>query len=284
MDEPAQGLNVKITDDELKRPLLEPPAHHPHARGVRPGLHQPAPAAGIGHRPHRDQPRPSEEDHPRPRRQSGALRAALRDHPRSAGAGRGRQRELEPYGASLPHETEPRGHRPASALLVVPGVPVAPRPRLARRRPVRRPYPLAHAPRRDPAGAAPRHHARGGRVHGRLLERRDPDLEKPGNECAKTFYQRVEAADRLYSEGGTRGSLTERGRALILLGPPPVLRYSQKRVPELGAGPAGRPPRHRDAQCHAGIMDLPPGRAGARDRGHASKRPSRSSRTSSSSS
>jgi GWxTD domain-containing protein len=72
--------------------------------------------------------------------------------------------------------------------------------------------------------------------------RRDSDPEEPGNELAKTFYQRVEAADRLYSEGGLRGSLTSRGRALILLGPPPVLRYSQKRVPSWEPGRPGAKP------------------------------------------
>lgn len=72
--------------------------------------------------------------------------------------------------------------------------------------------------------------------------RRDPDPREPGNEAAKTFYQRVEAADRLYSDGGLRGSLTARGRALILLGPPPVLRYTQKRVPAWEPGrPGSRP-------------------------------------------
>jgi GWxTD domain-containing protein len=71
--------------------------------------------------------------------------------------------------------------------------------------------------------------------------RRDPDPNTPGNEFSKTFYERVEAADRLYSEGGTRGSLTDRGRALILLGPPPVLRYSQKRVPGWDPGKPGAP-------------------------------------------
>lgn len=63
--------------------------------------------------------------------------------------------------------------------------------------------------------------------------RRDPDPLTPDNELSKIFYERVEAADRLYSEEGQRGSLTDRGRALVLLGPPPVLRYSQKRVPAL---------------------------------------------------
>jgi GWxTD domain-containing protein len=72
--------------------------------------------------------------------------------------------------------------------------------------------------------------------------RRDPDPNTPGNEFSKTFYERVEAADRLYAEGSTRGSLTDRGRALILLGPPPVLRYSQKKVPTWEPGKAGAPP------------------------------------------
>lgn len=68
--------------------------------------------------------------------------------------------------------------------------------------------------------------------------RRDPDPE-PGNPFAKAFYERVEAADRLYADGGERGSMTDRGRALILLGPPPVLRYSQKRVPSWDPGKPG---------------------------------------------
>jgi GWxTD domain-containing protein len=72
--------------------------------------------------------------------------------------------------------------------------------------------------------------------------RRDPDPNTPGNEFSRTFYERVEAADRLYSERGTRGSLTDRGRALILLGPPPMLRYSQKKVPAWDPGRSGAPP------------------------------------------
>jgi GWxTD domain-containing protein len=72
--------------------------------------------------------------------------------------------------------------------------------------------------------------------------RRDPDPDQPGNEFSKDFYERVEAADRLYSDGSARGSLTDRGRALILLGPPPVLRYSQRRVPTWNPGRPGAPP------------------------------------------
>jgi len=71
--------------------------------------------------------------------------------------------------------------------------------------------------------------------------RRNPDPAAHGNEFARTFYERVEAADRLYSEGGVRGSLTDRGRALILLGPPPVLRYGQKKVPAWDPGHPGSP-------------------------------------------
>lgn len=72
--------------------------------------------------------------------------------------------------------------------------------------------------------------------------RRDPEPDKPGNPFAKAFYERVEAADHLYSEEGTRGSLTDRGRALVLLGPPPVLRYGQKKVPAWTPGRPGAPP------------------------------------------
>jgi GWxTD domain-containing protein len=71
--------------------------------------------------------------------------------------------------------------------------------------------------------------------------RRDPDPDVPGNEFAKTFYERVEAADHLYGEGGVRGCLTDRGRALLLLGPPPTLRYGQKKVPAWDPGHPGSP-------------------------------------------
>jgi GWxTD domain-containing protein len=76
----------------------------------------------------------------------------------------------------------------------------------------------------------------------RFWLRRDPNPDQPGNEFSKAFYERVEAADRLYSDGSARGSLTDRGRALILLGPPPVLRYSQRRVPTWNPGRPGSPP------------------------------------------
>ncbi|HEX2641742.1 MAG TPA: GWxTD domain-containing protein [Thermoanaerobaculia bacterium] len=70
--------------------------------------------------------------------------------------------------------------------------------------------------------------------------RRDPDPATPGNDFSRVFYERVDAADRLYSEEGKRGSLTDHGRALVLLGPPPVLRYAQKRVPAFDTSPSGQ--------------------------------------------
>ena len=89
MAEPAQGVNVKIGDEELKGRYSQPPAHHPHARGVHPGLHQPGAAAGDRHRPHRHQPRPPEADHPGPERQPGPLRedasGAIQEAPEPAG-------------------------------------------------------------------------------------------------------------------------------------------------------------------------------------------------------
>lgn len=93
--------------------------------------------------------------------------------------------------------------------------------------------------------------------------RRDPTPEEPGNDFAKTFYQRVEAADRLYPEAGIRGSLTARGHALILLGPPPVLRYGQKRVPTWEPGRPGAKPdiQSRDVVIETwvyAVQDLEP--------------------------
>jgi GWxTD domain-containing protein len=93
--------------------------------------------------------------------------------------------------------------------------------------------------------------------------RRDPDPAKPGNEFAQVFYQRVKAADDLYGEGGLRGSLSDRGRALILLGPPPILRYSQKRAPTMEPGkPGARPAIHsRNLELEIWaypVKDLPP--------------------------
>jgi len=50
--------------------------------------------------------------------------------------------------------------------------------------------------------------------------RRDPDLETRVNEARRDFDARVKAADEQLAEAETRGALTPRGRALILLGAP----------------------------------------------------------------
>jgi GWxTD domain-containing protein len=72
--------------------------------------------------------------------------------------------------------------------------------------------------------------------------RRNPVAESGANGCARLFHERMENADRLYGESGTRGSLTDRGRALILLGPPPVLRYGLRRIPSWEPGHPGAQP------------------------------------------
>jgi len=61
-------------------------------------------------------------------------------------------------------------------------------------------------------------------------QRRDGDSDLGGNAYREEFTHRVEAADILYSDEGTRGSLTDRGRALILLGPPTHVTVSTEPV------------------------------------------------------
>lgn len=61
--------------------------------------------------------------------------------------------------------------------------------------------------------------------------RRDPDPEATSNLRQETFERRVRDADRLYEERGGRGALSDRGRALILLGPPTVLRRGPRASP-----------------------------------------------------
>ena len=61
-------------------------------------------------------------------------------------------------------------------------------------------------------------------------QRRDEDPDQNGNAYRETFMQRVEAAEILYSDERIRGSLTDRGRALILLGPPSHVTVSTEPV------------------------------------------------------
>ncbi len=60
--------------------------------------------------------------------------------------------------------------------------------------------------------------------------RRDRDPLRSGNEYRNEFIRRVEAADTLYDGEGVRGSLTDRGRALILMGPPTQVTVSTEPV------------------------------------------------------
>ncbi len=90
------------------------------------------------------------------------------------------------------------------------------------------------------------HELRTGRDAAEFLDtfwrRRDPNPGSGVNECARRFRERALAADRLYGEEGRRGSLTDRGRALVLLGPPPLLRYGQRRIPSWDPGRSGAQP------------------------------------------
>ena len=61
-------------------------------------------------------------------------------------------------------------------------------------------------------------------------QRRDDDRDDSVNAYRDEFMHRVEAADILYSDEGIRGGLTDRGRALILMGPPSHVTVSQEPV------------------------------------------------------
>lgn len=61
-------------------------------------------------------------------------------------------------------------------------------------------------------------------------QRRDDDPDDGANAYREEFMRRVEAADILYSDEGIRGGLTDRGRALILMGPPSHVTVSQEPV------------------------------------------------------
>jgi GWxTD domain-containing protein len=58
--------------------------------------------------------------------------------------------------------------------------------------------------------------------------RRDPDPDEPGNPFRDEFLRRVQDADLLYAESDLRGSLTDRGRTVILLGAPSNLQVSSR--------------------------------------------------------
>jgi len=51
-------------------------------------------------------------------------------------------------------------------------------------------------------------------------KKRDPDPDTEENEFKTQYFQRIEEANHLFSEGGEPGWLQDRGRIYILLGPP----------------------------------------------------------------
>jgi GWxTD domain-containing protein len=72
--------------------------------------------------------------------------------------------------------------------------------------------------------------------------RRDPDLKTPRNEYKERFDALVKLADDRFAIGKKRGALTERGKALILIGPPKEITAkatSSADVPFGGSGGAG---------------------------------------------
>ena len=70
--------------------------------------------------------------------------------------------------------------------------------------------------------------------------RRDPTPGTPRNEFKESFDQRVQYADEHFASGRTRGSMTDPGRVLVILGPPTRMSTSrQSESPEkLDRGPS----------------------------------------------
>ena len=94
------------------------------------------------------------------------------------------------------------------------------------------------------------HRIRGGPELSQFLRafwsRRDDDPSTPEIPFTTVYAERVAAADRLYAEDGVRGSLTDRGGTLLLLGPPSMLRTAQRRSPTWSGSkppPGARPTR-----------------------------------------
>lgn len=86
--------------------------------------------------------------------------------------------------------------------------------------------------------------------------RRDPEPEDPdGNPFYERFEERVAAADRLYAEGDDRGSLTDRGHALVLLGPPPKLKVAQQTAPAWSPQRSGRAPGYSVEQVRVEVWE-----------------------------
>ncbi|HEX8170586.1 MAG TPA: GWxTD domain-containing protein [Thermoanaerobaculia bacterium] len=67
--------------------------------------------------------------------------------------------------------------------------------------------------------------------------RRDPTPGTPRNEFREEFVRRVQSADKNFTENRTKGSLTDRGKMLILFGPPKRRELSGAAKPEAVTSP-----------------------------------------------
>ncbi len=70
--------------------------------------------------------------------------------------------------------------------------------------------------------------------------RRNPDLKNPSNAFRARFEALVKLADQNFALGSRRGALTERGKVLILLGPPRSIAQSAQPQQPGGAEPGTR--------------------------------------------
>jgi len=95
----------------------------------------------------------------------------------------------------------------------------------------------------------------------RFWQRRDPTPQDIDNTGFASYLERVNMADRLYGERNVPGSMTPRGRALIVLGSPSRLRTAHRPRP---GPPETNPPAGRRAGEEAietwayTLADLPP--------------------------
>ncbi len=94
--------------------------------------------------------------------------------------------------------------------------------------------------------------------------RRDPDLNTVQNEFKLDFDMRVQAADMQFSYGKVKGSMSDRGKVLILMGKP----LGMQKIPP---GPRSRPATVRTSSSAA----TPRSGCTARLARHASRRTSR---------
>jgi GWxTD domain-containing protein len=128
-------------------------------------------------------------------------------------------------------------------VLAAAGAGAAPRPGKSYREWARGPVRWLMLPEEERAFRRLRDDDEAARFVESFWHRRDPEPEQPEtNPFHERFEQRVAAADRLYAEGDQRGSLTDRGHALVLLGPPPRLKVGQQIAPAWSPQRSGRAP------------------------------------------